>query len=346
MSKKDRFIPDIWKKLPRNEPTDLRVNFGFSAKREFGETLLIQELNYESIPTVEADTKRETALEHVRERIIAFQMGKATLVSTREEVNNQEGRYLKLPLTAQQTFASHGLIAMCYLQRFCIPVFRAYSIAECQQSVLNPSAIDPQITEFTEWMSHQLCGHATPIPGEEENDTEMSHGNEQTLFDVHRSTPNKPLVKAYHIRNSKHLDAPIVSSKRGEPTKKDVFDEMLARSNVELFRINDENAYLKLMVDYERICTAMAEAAAEAEANVEDIFSSWATWGDTFAYRDAQRAWSPEGVADLYKIVKDSKRDVSTPVDMAHNTTTTLTETINLRNLKDRLLLGEQLEGG
>ena len=137
-----------------------------------------------------------------------------------------------------------------------------------------------------------------------------------------------------------------MSNKRGEPTKKDVFDEMLVRSSVGLFRINDEKSYLKLMVDCERMCTAMAEAAAEAEANVEDMFGLWATWSETFAHRDAQRALSPEGVADPYTTVQDSKRDVSAPVDMAHNTTTTLTETINFRNLKNRLLLSNNLKEG
>ena len=65
--------PRHMEKLPRSEPTDLRVNYGFIAERKFGETLLIPEFNCESILALEADTKRETALEHMRERIVAFE---------------------------------------------------------------------------------------------------------------------------------------------------------------------------------------------------------------------------------------------------------------------------------
>eukprot|EP00973_Karenia_brevis_P079186 10987219-Karenia_brevis.AAC.1 len=58
---------------------------------------------------------------------------------------------------------------------------------------------------------------------------------------------------------------------------------------------------------------SMESVAATRKIDSEDMFGSWSTWGDTFAFRDAQRQWEPEGIDDLYTIVREAKRDMSMP---------------------------------
>ena len=52
--------------------------------------------------------------------------------------------------------------------------------------------------------------------------------------------------------------------------------------------MNKKNSYLKLMVDYKKMTETMAQVATSRGGDVEGMFGSWDTWGDTFALRDAQ----------------------------------------------------------
>ncbi|CAE7447303.1 unnamed protein product, partial [Symbiodinium sp. CCMP2456] len=73
-----RFVADIWKRFVVDEDIDCRVNYGFTAKRRFGECMKIQELNYDNIPIIEEDELTTllahpvTAAIYLREYCIPF----------------------------------------------------------------------------------------------------------------------------------------------------------------------------------------------------------------------------------------------------------------------------------
>ena len=53
-----KFLAGIWKRFFTGGEIDIRVNYGFTSKREFARSLKIQELNYENIPVVEKKNGR------------------------------------------------------------------------------------------------------------------------------------------------------------------------------------------------------------------------------------------------------------------------------------------------
>ena len=78
MDQKSTFHADIWKRFVVDEDIDCRVNYGFTAKRKFGESLKVQELNYDNIPTIEEARDRKQMLPTVGEthRLSAYGEGK------------------------------------------------------------------------------------------------------------------------------------------------------------------------------------------------------------------------------------------------------------------------------
>ena len=97
MSQHGHFISDLWKRFVVNEEIDCRVNYGFTAKRRFGTSMQVQELNFENIPIIEDIADRTKCCEHLRRRVVALLMGKATWTGDPAAVNPSEGVYLLLP---------------------------------------------------------------------------------------------------------------------------------------------------------------------------------------------------------------------------------------------------------
>ena len=62
MDSHGRFIADIWKRFVVDEEIDCRVNYGFTSKRKFGDSMKIQELNYENVPVIEEVRDRPQGL--------------------------------------------------------------------------------------------------------------------------------------------------------------------------------------------------------------------------------------------------------------------------------------------
>ena len=77
-----RFVADLWKRFVADEEIDCRVNYGFTAKRRFGNSLKVQELNYENIPVIEEGKDRKKACDQITRRIICLRMGKAQFTSS------------------------------------------------------------------------------------------------------------------------------------------------------------------------------------------------------------------------------------------------------------------------
>ena len=75
----------------------LRVNYGFTSKRRFGESMQIHEVNYENIRVVENAKRADgTPCEHVARRIICFKVGKAKFTTDDAEVNHEAGVFKKI----------------------------------------------------------------------------------------------------------------------------------------------------------------------------------------------------------------------------------------------------------
>ena len=93
---KHGIIPDIWKRLPEGEEFDHRVNYGFTSKRSYEESMKGHEFNFKNCPVSEqkglADGDDEP-FEAVRRRIVCGRMGKAAYVAEDCDVNHAEGRY-------------------------------------------------------------------------------------------------------------------------------------------------------------------------------------------------------------------------------------------------------------
>ena len=96
-----KFLPDMWKRFVVGEEIDLRVNYGFTAKRRFAESIKTQECNYNSIPIIEMakdDGKEDTTKkgEALKRRILCCRYGKGTSVVNDEDVDPAIGKFKKM----------------------------------------------------------------------------------------------------------------------------------------------------------------------------------------------------------------------------------------------------------
>ena len=88
MDSHGRFIADIWKRFVVDEEIDCHVNYGFTSKRKFGDSMKIQERNYENVPVIEEVRDRLKACEHLKRRVVCLQMGKAQFVTDMDQVHS------------------------------------------------------------------------------------------------------------------------------------------------------------------------------------------------------------------------------------------------------------------
>ena len=86
MDSHGRFMADIWKRFVVDEEIDCRVNYGFTSKRKFGDSMKVQELNYENVPVIEEVRDHLKGCEHLKRRVVCLRMGKAQFVTDMDQV--------------------------------------------------------------------------------------------------------------------------------------------------------------------------------------------------------------------------------------------------------------------
>ena len=165
MDSHGRFIADIWKRFVVDEEIDCRVNYGFTSKRKFGDSMKIQELNYENVPVIEEVRDRLKACEHLKRRVVCLRMGKAQFVTDMDQVDHEKGIYKLLPQDELIAFLSHPLTASLYFRDWCLPFFSENTMDECLQMIANLGLVHPDLVTDTEWLANRLSGASLPPPG-------------------------------------------------------------------------------------------------------------------------------------------------------------------------------------
>jgi hypothetical protein len=215
-----KFFNDIWKRLPRDEKIDCRVNYGLTAQLRLGGTLFIQEVNYQSIQNmvIESLASNPTdALTTIMERAICLRYGKATLVDTRADVDHDAGKYLKLPMGPMQHFLAHPVISSRYNTRWCLPVWKANDNNTILKMITDLEGYDKEIFDDTQWLCKTLSGVQCDPPGTISTSIDSSFYDE-LIISVHEATPKKLFVKSYLIKNLEAIPGKMTSS-RGVTTK-------------------------------------------------------------------------------------------------------------------------------
>ena len=164
MSQHGHFISDLWKRFAVNEEIDCRVNYGFTSKSRFGTSMQVQELNFENIPIIEDSADRTKCCEHLRRRVVALLLGKATWTGDPAAVNPSEGVYLLLPQDDLVDFLSHPVTAALYLREWCIPFFLETTVREGLEMINHLDKVDPALAKDTEWLALRLSGSNIPPP--------------------------------------------------------------------------------------------------------------------------------------------------------------------------------------
>ena len=163
---KRRFKTDIWKRFIVGEEIDCRVNFGFTAKRTFGESMKVQECNYENIPVIEQKAKRDRSddspAEQIHRRVICSKVGKGVFTQDPTKVDTSKGVFQSVPLDELASFLADPVTSALFLQMYCVPFFKEYAIEDCVRMIEDLSFLDEStgstFVEDTLWLAKRLSG--------------------------------------------------------------------------------------------------------------------------------------------------------------------------------------------
>ena len=115
MDQSGRFLADIWKRFVVDEEIDCRVNYGFTTKRRFGNSMKVQELNYENIPIIEECKDHNKTCEQLQRRVVCIRMGKGTFTPEEAKIDHANGIYKLIPQDELAAFLKHPLTASLYI---------------------------------------------------------------------------------------------------------------------------------------------------------------------------------------------------------------------------------------
>lgn len=319
-----RFVADLWKRFVADEEIDVRVNYGFTSKRRFGDSMKVQELNYENIPIIEEARDATKACQQIRRRIICLRMGKATFVVDPALVDHTKGIYLLIPQDELVPFLSHPLTSAIYFRDWCLPFFRENSLVDCVQMLSDLKAVHTDLERDTDWLASRLSGSSKGPPGDEHCNRCESEGIIQR---VHEQTPMKPIIKEYLLQKVDDLPGAI-SSSRGRRTKTQNFIAALDSTGMLLFQQLDSGSFAKLQVNWARLSEIMCGHGGEA------VFGGWAIWGNPFDLRHLQQHWEDKAFHDIFP----SNSFVSDMNPHVRHAVVSLNESINLSALRSYAL--------
>ncbi|CAE7706700.1 unnamed protein product [Symbiodinium sp. CCMP2592] len=323
MDHKSSFHADLWKRFVVDEDIDCRVNYGFTTKRKFGESLKVQELNYDNIPTIEEARDRNKCCQQLERRIVCLRMGKGKLVSDVNEVDTDNGVFLLIPQDELSAFLSHEITAALFLREYCIPFFQETSLAESLRMINDLAGVHADLVRDTKWLASRLAGGNAPPPGDETDDVNEFN---RLVIAAHSQTPWKRVLKEYLIHKIEALPGAIYSSK-GKRTKLSYLIEAVDNADVILLKQVDHGCFHKLLLDWTKLQVAMDNHGGI------DKYGSWTEWGDPFDLLHTQEKWTGAAFHHDAQIIRQNKTIVEDLSALGRNSELRLQEKVNLTAL-------------
>ena len=138
----------------------MRVNYGFTSKREFSRSLKAQELNYGNIHAIEEKQDRDQAESRVqlKRRIICAKVGYARYVDDFSAAYHANGEFTRIPTDQLKSFLKHPSTRSIYMKDYVSEFDKEYATEECICMILNPWMVDKKIATDTEWLALRLSG--------------------------------------------------------------------------------------------------------------------------------------------------------------------------------------------
>jgi len=298
-----RMLADIWKRFIVGEELHVRENYGFTAKKSFGESTKTQELNFESVPVVEqrADVfaDDEPVLEQVRRREICGIMGKGTYVKDPKDVDHAHGKFLSKPQEELDSFLSDKIVASRFYERYLLPFDKDYSDNECLRMLDDLGKIDAKLVTDQTWLARKLCGM-----GAAPNDHKAIDVADALVRRVHKETRNAPIIRLAAITELDFVPGlkKLERSTKGKQSKVEKFEEAVLESKIKVFQVGDRRScFKKMMVDLDVMEKCVGHHGGAA------VFGDWSTWGDTFELAEEQKdcpALTDEDLRQLYTLHK------------------------------------------
>ena len=138
------------------------MNYGFTCKRSYEESLKGHEFNYKQVPVIEqqglADDGDEHPYEAVGRRIVVGRMGKASYVADDDQVNHAEGRYKKIARETLKSFCEHPVTHSLLFKLYVKPFRGENTPEECLWHLQNLEKISQRLADDRTWMAKQMCG--------------------------------------------------------------------------------------------------------------------------------------------------------------------------------------------
>ncbi|CAE7726165.1 unnamed protein product [Symbiodinium sp. CCMP2592] len=297
MDQRAHFHADIWKRFVVNEDIDCRVNYGFTTKRRFGDSLKVQELNYDNIPVIEEARDRNKSCQQLERRVVCVRMGKGKFTAAENEVDPEKGVFLLLSQEELSSLLSHEVTAALYLREYCIPFFQETSLEEALNMINNLGEVHADLLSDTKWLASRLAGGNAPPPGEGVCD--LSENND-TVIAAHSQTPWKRTIREYLIHKIESLPGAISSSK-GKRTKLSHLIEAVDHVDVLLLKQVDHSTFHKLLIDWQRLVPAMEANGGSA------VFGTWAQWSDPFDLLHLQEKWTGSAFQHDAQMIRQNK---------------------------------------
>ena len=224
----------------------------------------------------------EEPFEAVRRRIVCGRFGNATFVANDSDVNHAEGRYKKIGRETLISLCEDPIMHSLLFSRYVRPFHREYNTDTCLWHLQNLEQISLKLSNDALWMAKLMCG----IDPDRDNQLKDDANSDDLVRAVHRATPeNAWSVKPYVLSGLSCIPGlkKHTRSAKNKPTKLENFDAALAKTRYKLFEWNEESrGYDRLRINLDKLEAAMAANGGD------EVFGTWATWGDTFALREEQ----------------------------------------------------------
>lgn len=214
-----RLESDLWKRFITDEEIDVRVNYGFTVKRRFGNSYKAWECNFESIVCVERpgvqDTEKKLLVQLAR-RVICFLMTKTKFTTDPTEVDHSKGIFLAISQETLTQFLRNPVVKTLTLREWYVPIFKSMTLKDAERGIFEMQRKFPDIYKDTLWLAMRLAGGHDELPS-------AARGPEATQIMVvdaviataHAQTPNYQTIKAYLISKCDGLPG-VKLSKKGK----------------------------------------------------------------------------------------------------------------------------------
>lgn len=207
---------DIVKKIATDEELTIKQIYGHPVQTQFGKAMKTIELNPSNIPFVERPPAGESTdptepSKAVLRRLIVYVWGKATFVKNLEDVNEAEGKFLKLPKNQLEKILETDIIAGLNMSRLWLQFFKANTVEQCYRFLDDKKKLGGTIYEDTYWVAQKMCGlegiSAPNTMAEALRATDIDPEFTRIVEALHAQIRTKPGTTTVRVRNMMNLPA-------------------------------------------------------------------------------------------------------------------------------------------